>query len=66
MTTREIVERLPEAVRWALEDLRKDYKNPCIDRDATRAKLAGYVNGLRDAGLITKYERGVLFVYGTV
>lgn len=66
MTTQEIVERLPEAVRWALEDLRKDYKNPCINREVARARLSGYVNGLRDAGLITKCERGVLFVYGTV
>lgn len=66
MTTREVVGKQPEHIRWAIEDYRKDYKNPALDRAETRAALAGYVNGLRDAGAITDRERQILFVYGTV
>ena len=66
MTTREVVERQSDGIRRAIEDYRKDYKNPALDRAETRAALAGYVKGLRDAGAITERERQILFVYGTV
>lgn len=66
MTTREVFNRMPEAVRNKLEDIRKDYKNPTLNKDATRAKLYGYTQGLRDAGLISERERQILLVYGTV
>lgn len=65
-TTREVVSRMPGNVRATLEELRKDYKNPAIKRDETRARSGGYVNGLRDGGLITERERQILFIYTTV
>ncbi len=66
MTTREVFNSMPEAVRSRLESIRKDYRNPALDRDKTRKELYGYTNGLRDAGLISERERQILFVYGTV
>lgn len=63
--TKNVLERLPKAVYDQLDTIRKDYKNRAL-RDETRAKLAGYVLGLRDAGLISERERQILFVYGTV
>ena len=66
MITREVFNRMPEAVRSKLECIRKAYRNPAIDRDKTRRELYGYTNGLRDAGLISERERQILFVYGTV
>ena len=65
-STREVVSRMPGNVRATLEELRKDYKNPAIKRDETRARSGGYVNGLRDGGLITERERQILFIYTTV
>lgn len=63
--TKEIIERLPENVIREVEGLRKDYRSG-FNRGAVRARLAGYVKGLRDAGLLTERERQILFVYGTV
>ncbi len=64
--TRELIARLPANVLSYVEECRKAYKNPVLDKDEVRARLAGYVMGLRDAGLITERERQILFVYGTV
>lgn len=66
MTTREVFNRMPEAVQNKLESIRKDYKNQAIDKDAIRERLYGYTLGLRDGGLISERERQILFVYGTV
>ena len=66
--TRETLDKLPENVRNEIERLRKDYKHEELynRQDAARARLAGYVKGLQDAGLITERERMFLFSYGTV
>jgi hypothetical protein len=66
MTTREVFNRMPEAVKNRLESLRMTYKSNVLDRGETRAELYGYTQGLRDAGLISDRERQILFVYGTV
>lgn len=66
MTTREVFNRMPEAVQNKLEDIRMNYKNTALDKVETRAELYGYTLGLRDAGLISERERQILFVYGTV
>lgn len=66
MNTREVVEKLPENIRDVIELLRKDYKNPTLDKGVIRAHIYGYTRGLRDAGAITERERQILFVYGTV
>lgn len=63
---REILEKQPANVRNALEELKKDYKNPTINKNETRKSIAGYVKGLRDAGLITERERRILFIYVVV
>lgn len=64
--TRETLNKMPENVRKAIEDLRKDYKNEALNHDECRAKSYGYTKGLRDAGLITERERQVLFIYTTI
>lgn len=64
--TREVINKMPEKVMDVINMYRKDYANPTIRKDVTREGLAGYVKGLRDAGLITERERQILFVYGTV
>ena len=63
---REVYNRMPDAVQKNLEGLRHDYKHGAYSKDETRTKAAWYVKGLRDAGLITEYERRVLFIYTTV
>ena len=63
--TRELIERLPKNIIDEIDRLSTDYHNG-YKKDETRARLAGYCKGLRDAGLITEYERKVLFVYGTI
>ena len=60
---RELIERLPEKIRFQLELYRKDYDNQMIPRNVTSAAVMGYAKGLRDAGLITENERGMICVY---
>ena len=60
---KDLIERMPEKVRFQLELLRKSYKNKAISRDETRAEIRGYAKGLRDAGLVNDHERGMLCVY---
>lgn len=64
--TREVLNRMPENVKFVLETLRKDYKNAALDKAEVRCRAAGYTQGLRDAGFITERERQILFVYTTV
>lgn len=64
--TRETLNKMPENVRKAIEDLRKDYKNVALNRDGCRARISGYTKGLRDAGLITEREEQILFIYTTI
>lgn len=66
MTTREVIEKMPTSIITTLEEIRRDYKNPSLNRDNTRKYLYGYTKGLRDSGLITEWERRVLYAYGTV
>lgn len=63
MGTKETLERMPQNVRFALEDLRKYLRGFPEKRDEIRARAAGYTQGLRDAGLITERERQKLFIY---
>jgi len=60
---KELIERLPQNVRFQLESLRKDFENTTIPREVIRAEVRGYAKGLRDAGLINDHERGMLCVY---
>lgn len=64
--TKQVLNKIPANVRAALEQLRKDYKNDALNTDESRSRSAGYVQGLRDAGLITERERQILFIYTTV
>ncbi len=64
--TREVIAKMPEHIVTKIEMFRKDYANAALSADTTRARIAGYVEGLRDAGMITDRERQVLFCYATV
>lgn len=64
--TKETIAKLPTHIVYKLEEFRKDYKNTALQKDETRARAAGYVMGLRDAGIISERERQILFVYCTV
>lgn len=66
MTTRETLEKIAPEIRSDIEEIRKDYKNPNVNRDLVRARLSGYTKALKSAGIITDYERRILFNYGTV
>lgn len=65
MGTKEVVMKMPDNVKFVIEDLRKHYQNPAFRKDEVRKELYGYTKGLRDAGLITERERQILYVYGT-
>lgn len=67
--TKEILNKLPEGVRTNIEHYKEAYN--LFDagshyRDEERSRMADYVHGLRDAGLITEIERRALFCYMTV
>lgn len=68
MTTREIIDKLPELVLTRVKAYRNDYTGCTSIRlqAEIRDRMAGYVLGLRDAGLITEYERRAIFTYMTV
>lgn len=72
--TRETLEKLPQNVRTRVESFRNQYRI-AKERDisgakanvtAARSASAGYMQGLKDAGLITDAERQILFIYTTV
>ena len=66
--TKETLERMPEHVRAKLESFRKAYHAenfPHWHYENARARSAAYVDGLKDAGLISERERQILFVYTT-
>lgn len=63
MTTRTLIDRLPAKVRYQLGLFIMEYQNEVTPKDQTRASVSGYAKGLRDAGLITDMERGMLCVY---
>ena len=64
--TRELLNKLPAHVVEQMNQIRKDYKNPALNKDEVRNMNYGYTKGLRDAGLITERERQILYIYGTV
>ena len=67
MRTREIINKLPESVLLRVNQYREAYTHfDGRNRAEARVRMAGYVEGLRDAGLITERERQLLFVYMTV
>ena len=66
MTTRELINRLPDTIRTHIERLRIEYNTDGFNTTAVRQELYGYTLGLRDAGFLTERERQILFVYGTV
>ena len=60
---KDLIERLPKNIMFQLDQYIADYKNATIPREHTRAAVGGYAKGLRDAGMITDHERGMLCVY---
>lgn len=80
MTTRELINKLPEQVRNKVEQLRSDYtkyyeyfesgdegyaNTGLRCMDETRQLMRGYVLGLMHACFITERERQMLFLYMT-
>lgn len=69
--TKQLLDKLPEAVMRTVEAYRKMYadaerERAVLAREIVRGRMAGYAQGLRDAGLITERERQTLFIYMTV
>ena len=60
---KELYERLPENVKFQLNQLRKEYANGYPTKDEVRAEIRGYAKGLRDAGLVNDRERGMICIY---
>ena len=59
---KELYERMSDAVKIHLDNLKKQYSLKQISCSTSRE----YVNGLRDAGVITERESQILFIYTTV
>lgn len=75
MSTREVIEGLPENIREMIEAYRADYHaakaelnahKRYIETGIARAEVWGYIKGLRDAGVISEQSRKVLTVYVTI
>ena len=64
--TRETLEKLPQEVRNRIERFKKDSKNNIRYRELYVNKGIGYVEGLRDAGLISENECKALKCYVTI
>ena len=66
--TRKTLEKLPENVRNKVEGLKKRFKT-LTDYHAQyemRERIAGYTDGLRDAGIVTDRERAIIYIYATL
>ena len=63
---KETLNKVPESVKRQLDEYKRMYEGIPNRREETSARAAGYVLGLKDAGLITERERMALFVYTTV
>jgi hypothetical protein len=64
--TRETVEKLPQEIRNRIEQFRQDAKKDAARRELYINKGRGYVEGLRDAGMIKEYESRILKCYLTI
>lgn len=64
--TREVVERLPQVIRDRIERFRKDAKTDSRHREIYICKGQGYIEGLRDAGIIKEGESRILKCYLTI
>jgi hypothetical protein len=64
--TREVVESLPQGIRDRIERFRKDMKTDPRHREIYICKGQGYIEGLRDAGLIKEVASKILKCYLTV
>jgi hypothetical protein len=66
--TRKTLEKLPENVRNTVERLKKHF-NTLTDyheRYEMMERIAGYTDGLRDAGIVTDRERAIIYIYATL
>ena len=69
MTTKDVLERMPDGILSQIKRYKTQYKKQTINfqkQYAIREGIAGYVNGLRDAGFITEQERKMLYTYTTL
>lgn len=71
MTTRELINSLPDYIKEATEAYRTAWKRARAEEkmgayETIRAEWYGYTKGLRDAGAITEQQRKILYIYGTV
>ena len=63
--TRKTLSKLPAHIRSRIESFKEAYYESGFS-SFVRARTAGYLEGLKDAGLITESERKVLFTYATL
>lgn len=66
--TKDVINKLPANVGTMIENFKQQYKetNDFDIRKEVRTRMAGYVLGLRDAGLLTESERKTIFIYMTI
>lgn len=69
--TKKTLEKLPVKVRKEIEYLKDLYRgyaqrNDYLLEGNARARIAGYVRGLMDCGIISEKERQVLICYTTL
>ena len=66
MGTREAFNKLPKVAQDRIERFRSDMKKDYLHRELYLSKGAGYIEGLRDAGLLTDFEHRELKCYLTI
>lgn len=72
--TKTTLNKLPENVLNRVEEFKTRYTNLSVTgsaremqmKNVIRISMASYVEGLRDANLITERERQIIYVYMTV
>lgn len=64
--TKKLLERLPQHIVNRIDYLKKLYNNPSVNHSNARGRILGYVDGLRDAGVVMEVERRLLHAYMTL
>lgn len=69
MTTREVMNALPENIRNNIERFKADYNRADLnmkERDKIRTGILFYCRALRDTGVITDPAHRQIYVYATL
>lgn len=66
MNTQELIARLPDTIKGKVKKYKDEYKEHPERIIEVRQNINGYCHGLADAGVLSSYERQLLYTYMTL